>query len=61
MIIFGQPHLRYVVNEYMSYYYVERSHVGLDYDMIDPPSEGQGNIICQECFGGLLKSYRRAA
>ena len=61
MLIFGESHLRYLVNEYMEHYHTERPHQGLDSNIIEPPPVGSGEIICHERLGGLLKSYRRAA
>ena len=61
MLIFGEPHLRYVVNEYMEHYHTERPHQGIGNNIIEPPPVGDGKIVCQERLGGLLKSYRRAA
>ncbi len=63
MLIFGERHLRYLVNEYMEHYHTERPHQGIGNNIIEPPSSpvGQGKIVCQERLGGLLKSYRRAA
>ena len=61
MLIFGESHLRYVVNEYMEHYHTERSHQGIGNNIIEPPPPGKGEIVCQERLGGLLKSYRRAA
>ncbi len=61
MLIFGERHLEYIIKEYMEHYNTERPHQGLDNEMIEPPPEGTGEIICRERLGGLLKSYRRAA
>jgi len=61
MLIFGERHLEYVIREYMAHYHTERPHQGLDNEIIEPPPQGEGEIICQERLGGLLKSYRRAA
>ena len=61
MLIFGESHLRYVVNEYMKHYHTERPHQGIGNNMIEPPPPGKGKIVCHERLGGLLKSYRRAA
>ena len=61
MLIFGESHLRYVVNEYMEHYHTERPHQGIGNNIIQPPPVGQGEIVCQERLGGLLKSYGRAA
>ncbi len=61
MLIFGQHHLEYIVREYIEHYNHERPHQGLNDEMIEPPPKGEGEIICQERLGGLLKYYRRAA
>ena len=61
MLIFGERHLRYVVNEFVEHYHKERAHQGLNNEIIEPPPQGTGEIVCQERLGGLLKFYRRAA
>jgi len=53
MLIFGERHLRYVISEYISHYHTSRPHGGLDHDMIEPPPQGEGEIICHERLGGL--------
>jgi putative transposase len=62
MLIFGESHLRYVVNEYVEHYNTERPHQGIGNNIIEPlPQSKDGKIICHKRLGGLLKSYRRAA
>ncbi len=62
MLIFGERHLRYVVGEYMEHYHTERPHQGIGNNIITPlPQPPDGEIVCHERLGGLLKSYRRAA
>jgi transposase len=61
MLIFGELHLRYVVNQYIEHYHTERPHQGIGNNIITPLPQGEGKIVCQERLGGLLKSYRRAA
>jgi hypothetical protein len=61
MLIFGERHLRYVVNEYVDHYHHDRAHQGLGNEIISPPPQGEGKIICHKRLGGLLKTYRRAA
>jgi putative transposase len=61
MLIFGEAHLRYCIEQYCLHYHHERPHQGLNNNMIEPPPQGSGEIICRERIGGLLKSYRRAA
>ena len=36
MLIFGESHLRYVVNEYMEHYHAERPHQGIGNNIIAP-------------------------
>jgi hypothetical protein len=53
--------LRHVLSEYLEYYHHERIHQGID-GIIDPQHQGhEGDIICIQRLGGLLKSYHRQA
>ena len=61
MLIFGERHLEYLVSEFIEHYHTERPHQGLDNEIIEPPPQGTGEIICRERLGGLLKYYGRAA
>ena len=61
MLIFGERHLEYVIKEYMEYYHTEPAHQGIGNEIIEPPPQGQGEVVCQERLGGLLNFYRRAA
>jgi len=61
MLIFGEAHLRHVIQNYVEHYHFERAHQSLDNDIIEPPPKGTGEIVCHERLGGLLKFYRRAA
>jgi putative transposase len=61
LILFSEEQLRYVLTEYLQYYHQERIHQGIN-KIIEPQHEGnQGEIICIERLGGLLKSYHREA
>jgi len=61
LILSSEDQLRYVLSEYLQYYHHERIHQGLG-RIIAPQHEGnQGEIICIERLGGLLKSYHRNA
>jgi putative transposase len=68
-IVFGEDHLRYILNEYLSHFHRERCHQGLgnvppavargdEPDVIPLPT---GKVECRERLGGLLKHYRRVA
>ena len=59
LIIFGERHLRYVIEEYIRHYHHERPHQGIGNHIIDPFIQGEGEIVTRERLGGLLKSYRR--
>jgi putative transposase len=65
MILFGERHVRYVVEQYAGkYYHEERPHQGLGNRTIIQPTEVRptaGRILCRERLGGLLKSYYRKA
>jgi len=61
LILSSQEQLRYVLSEYLQYYHHERIHQGLN-RIIEPQHKGnQGEIICIERLGGLLRSYHRKA
>lgn len=60
MLIFGERHLNYIIDEYVKHYHQERPHQGLENNIIEPPPQGGGDIVCHERLGGLLKHYRRA-
>jgi putative transposase len=61
LILFSEEQLRYVLTEYLQYYHHERIHQGIN-KIIEPQHEGnQGEIICIERLGGLLRSYHRKA
>ncbi len=62
MIMFGEDHLRRVLDEYLAHYNHERNHQGIGNELVDArPAYGSGAIECTERLGGLLKFYRRAA
>ena len=62
MILFGEAHLRRVVNEYLIHFNQERNHQGIGNELISgAPSVGDGSVDCTERLGGLLKFYSRAA
>jgi putative transposase len=64
-VFFGERHLRYVINEYMSHYMAERFHQGLGGKLVVANSSANDNaagaIVRQSRLGGLLNYYHRAA
>jgi hypothetical protein len=61
MLIFGEAHLKYCIEQYVQHYHQERPHQGLGNEIISPQRQGTGRVECQERLGGLLKFYRKAA
>ncbi len=64
MIIFGERHLRYVVEEFVAHYHGERNHQGIENQLIEKPPDAPssvGRIRTRERLGGMLKFYHRAA
>ena len=64
MILFGEKHVRHVVSSYVEHYNTERPHSGIDHRRPMEPEEPpprEGQIVCNERLGGLLKSYSREA
>ena len=46
MIIFGETHLRYIINEYLENYHTERPHQGIGNNIITPlPQPNDGQIV----------------
>lgn len=64
LIIFGESHLRIVIDEYVEHYHRERPHQGLNNLVLEPPDhppKHEGPVVCRERIGGLLRSYHRSA
>jgi putative transposase len=66
-VIFGQPHLRRLIAEFMGHYLTERHHQGIGGQIIRlKPSPGNDNAALgaigrQSRLGGLLNYYCEAA
>jgi len=64
MILFGERHVRYVIENYVEHYLTERPHQGLgNVRIIEPeePPPKEGVVVGQERLGGLLRTYTREA
>ena len=60
MILFGENHLRRVIDQYVEHYHRERNHQGLGNRLIDPTETARnGPVRCRKRVGGLLKYYYR--
>jgi putative transposase len=67
-IVFGENHLRYIVEQYSAYYNAVRPHQGVGNEpvgvekMPSPESvEEKDGVVCDVWLGGLLRHYRKAA
>ena len=63
-VVLGEDHLRHIVGEYVAYFNAERPHQAMDNSPLtgsvgETPSDGE--ILCQERLGGLLRHYYRKA
>jgi hypothetical protein len=62
MILFGERHLRRVIDEYLARDHGERNHQGLGNELVDGrPSLGTGEVRSTERLGGMLRYDHRAA
>ena len=64
MVLFSERHIRYVIQNYVDHYNLERPHKSLDYCRPvepDTPVPQKCKVKCRERLGGLLKSYYRQA
>ncbi len=62
MVFFGEASLRRAIAEYVEHYHGERAHQGIGNERIERVGVvGDGEVVCDERLGGLLKCYRRAA
>ncbi|TVR43381.1 MAG: hypothetical protein EA402_09800 [Planctomycetota bacterium] len=62
IVALNDSHLRHVMREYIQHYNTERPHQGIGNITIGPwQAKAEGEIVCDESLGGLLKSFRRAA
>jgi len=62
-VVFGEAHLRYLLDEFIAHYHFERPHQGLGNQLLSgavPPQAAllSGEVECQTRLGGLLKHYR---
>jgi transposase InsO family protein len=64
LILFGPRHLRQALNEFVAHYRIDRPHQGLGNKVLtastsEAPKDGE--VVCDERLGGLLRSCRRMA
>ena len=64
MIFFGERSFRNAVDAFCEHYHHERNHQGLENRLIEPGEEVgrcDGEVICRERLGGVLRYYYRPA
>jgi putative transposase len=64
MILFGERHVRHVIDEAVAYYNIDRPHQGMGNRRLTQPAQPppkEGIVKCRQRLGGLLKSYYRQA
>jgi transposase InsO family protein len=63
MILFGEPHLRRAIAEFVTHYHGERNHQGIGNELIQPLDRaiGPGRVRRRQRVGGMLNYYYRAA
>jgi putative transposase len=63
-IVFGETHLKYLLENYLCYYNVLRPHQGVGNVPLRKGEEEPlkiGKIVCTEMLGGVPKLYERQA
>ena len=64
MIFFGEKSLRDAVGTFLDHFHAERNHQGLANRVIEPGDEisrRDGEVLCRERLGGMLRYYYRKA
>ncbi len=64
MIFFGEKSLRNAVGTFLEHFHKERNHQGLANRVIEPGEEvsrRDGEVLCRERLGGMLRYYYRKA
>lgn len=62
-VVFGEDHLRYLIESYLAHYNGQRPHQSLENLPLDghilepPPDWNPEQVVCTESLGGVLKSY----
>ena len=64
MVMLGERSLYYAIQQYLAHYHHERTHQGLDNQLIPPEPEHNdqgGAVVRRDRLGGLLRYYYREA
>ena len=59
MIFFSEAQLRHTVREYVAHYHLERNHQGVGNKLLKakPAANSDGDVVCHQRLGGMLKYY----
>jgi putative transposase len=64
-IAFGREHLDHLISEYTTYYHYERPHQAKGKEPLvlaeGRPATTDGEVMCSERLGGVLRHYSRKA
>ena len=59
-IVFGERHLRYLINEYVAHYNTTRPHSSMGNMPLELSlTKNAGEIKCRTKLGGIIKNYYR--
>jgi putative transposase len=64
MIFFGEQSLRKAISTFLEHFHAERNHQGIGNQLIEPGGEvglRDGDILCRQRLGGMLRYYYREA
>ena len=59
MIFFSETQLRHAIKEYVAHYHLERNHQGVGNRLLkaNPAANSDGDVVCHQRLGGMLKYY----
>ena len=63
MIFFSEVQLHCAIKEYVAHYHLERNHQGVGNELLkgSAAANSDGDVVCHERLGGMLKYYSREA
>ncbi len=64
VVVLGESHLRFLLQEYVEHYHGERNHQGLNNQLLGrapPPADQDAAVQRRQRIGGLLSYYHREA
>ena len=63
MIFFSEAPLRHAITQYVDHYHLQRNHTGVGNELLNgrAAANSDGEVVCHERLGGMLKVYSREA